>query len=226
MTTKKPKPAKSKSDPTTTINVTEDPNKSPGEQVANALLEHDVRHGIVAGAFAYRMLGKDSELPGLNDSANFVEKRAKAAASGNLDFASHTLASQALSLDAMFTEFARIASMNIGYIEAAETFARLAMKAQAQSRATLEALAKLHQPREQTVKHVHVNEGGQAVVADHFHAGGNENAESIKQSDAAAAAGQCAALSSPDPQGLGVPIPSREREAAMSYARRDESRGA
>lgn len=36
-------------------------------------------------------------------------------------------------------------------------------------RATLEALAKLHQPREQTVKHVHVNEGGRAIVADQIH---------------------------------------------------------
>lgn len=221
--TPKPKPAKPKGDPATTINVTEDSNKTPREQVAEALLEYDVRHGVVAGAFAYRMLGKDAELPGLNDSANFVEKRGKAAASGNLDFASHTLASQALSLDAMFTEFARIASMNIGYTDAAETFARLAMKAQAQSRATLEALAKLHQPREQTVKHVHVNEGGQAVVADHFHAGGKENGKSNEQSVATGAAGECAALPGPDPQRDGLPIPSREREAAMSYARRDQS---
>ncbi len=46
---------------------------------------------------------------------------------------------------------------------------RLALKVKANSRATLETLAKLHQPREQTVRHVHVNEGGQAVVADNFH---------------------------------------------------------
>lgn len=52
---------------------------------------------------------------------------------------------------------------------ATETYARIAMKAQAQSRATLETLAKLHQPREQTVRHVHVNDGGQAVIADQLH---------------------------------------------------------
>ncbi|OYU35259.1 MAG: hypothetical protein CFE35_09710 [Novosphingobium sp. PASSN1] len=42
-------------------------------------------------------------------------------------------------------------------------YMRLALKAQAACRSTLEALARLHQPREQTVKHVHVSEGGQAV---------------------------------------------------------------
>src|SRR3546814_20499022 len=84
------------------------------------------------------------------------------------------------------------------------------------------ALARLHQPREQTVKHVHVNEGGQAVVADHFHqhTGDRENGKSVKQSAATGAAGTIAALPSPDPLGNGVPIPSREGEAAMQDARR------
>src|SRR3546814_2968257 len=91
---------------------------------------------------------------------------------------------------------------------------RLALKAQAACRSTLEALARLHQPREQTVKHVHVNEGGQAVVADHFHqhTGDRENGKSVKQSDATGAAGTIAALPSPDPLGNGVPIPSRSEE--------------
>lgn len=55
------------------------------------------------------------------------------------------------------------------YPDAAERYMRLALKAQAACRSTLDALARLHQPREQTVKHVHVSDGGQAAVADHFH---------------------------------------------------------
>ena len=84
----------------------------------------------------------------------------------------------------MFAELARRAGNNMGeYINAAERYGRLALKAQSNCRATLEALAKLHQPREQTVKHVHVNEGGQAVVADHIHqhTGGRENAKTNGQ---------------------------------------------
>lgn len=80
---------------------------------------------------------------------------------------------------------------------------RLALKAPSASRTTLEALAKLHQSREQTVRHVHVNQGGQAAVADrfHHHAGGSENAESVKQSHATGPAGECAALFGADASG-------------------------
>ena len=66
-----------------------------------------------------------------------------------------------------------------------------------------------HRPREQTVRHVHVNEGGQAVIADqfHHHAGGSENGKSVKQCHATGAAGESAALSGPDAGGNGMPIP-------------------
>lgn len=87
------------------------------------------------------------------------------------------------------------------------------MKAQAGSRAAIEALAKLHQPREQTVRHVHVNEGGQAVIADefHHHEGGRENGQSSRQPHTPGnhTADASPALPSPDPLGPTVPIPSR-----------------
>ena len=87
-----------------------------------------------------------------------------------MTMATRILASQATSLDAMFTELARRASVNMAeYPQAMERYMRLAFKAQSASRSTLEALARLHQPREQTVRHVHVNDGGQAVIADQFH---------------------------------------------------------
>lgn len=120
--------------------------------------------------------------------------------------------------------------MNMGeYLGPTETYARIAMKAQAQSRATLEALAKLHQPREQTVRHVHVNEGGQAVIADqfHHHTGGHENGQSAEQplATGTGAAGTGPALPSPDPLGNGVPIPCSERKRPVPNARRQRQRG-
>ncbi|MBL0001347.1 MAG: hypothetical protein IPO97_10390, partial [Sphingomonadales bacterium] len=63
------------------------------------------------------------------------------------------------------------------YLRSQRTFGGIAMKARAQSRATDRGVGN-HQPREQTVRHVHVNEGkGQAVIADQFHnhTGGKEN---------------------------------------------------
>jgi hypothetical protein len=142
--------------------------------------------------------------------------------------ANRLLASQALTLDNIFTDMARRMALNMGeYLGATETYARIAMKAQAQSRATLEALAKLHQPREQTVRHVHVNEGGQAVIADqlHSHTGGAKNGAIDDQCHGAAtgAAGVGPALLGADPCGNGVPIPSREGPEKVPNARRDES---
>ena len=109
------------------------------------------------------------------------------------------------------------------YPDAADRYMRLSLKAQAACRSTLEALARLHQPREQTVKHVHVNEGGQAVVADHFHhqAGGKQNAKSNEQSHAATQAGERPALSSPDPLRNALPVSGRKRAEAVQNARGD-----
>lgn len=141
-----------------------------------------------------------------------------------MQIASRLLASQAISLDAMFTDLARRSASNFGsYPDAADRYMRLALRAQSNCRTTVEALAKLHQPREQTVRHVHVNEGGQAVVAEHFHnhAGGNENAKTVKQSDATRTAGKRAALPSQDAQRNGVPITSSKRAQKVPNARRD-----
>lgn len=139
--------------------------------------------------------------------------------------ASELLTAQALTLDAMFTELARRSVLNMGdYINASEIYARLALKAQANSRAAIEALVRLHQPREQIVKHVHVNQGGQAVVSDqfHHHSGAEENGNPSEQSHATEPAGKCSALPSPDPLRDGMPIPGCKRKAKVPNARRDQ----
>ncbi|KEO87820.1 hypothetical protein EH30_00120 [Erythrobacter sp. JL475] len=145
---------------------------------------------------------------------------------GDKSLASDILAAQAVTLDTMFTELARRSAVNMGeYLDASERYMRLALKAQANCRTTLEALAKLHQPREQTVKHVHVNEGGQAVVADQFHqhGGGSENGKSSEQSHATGASGESPAMLGQDAEGNGVPIPGGEGPEAVQNARRDQS---
>ena len=169
------------------------------------------------------MEGSGSALE-LMDLADLIDRRAEFAASGNLGFASAMLAAQATTLDTMFTELARRSALNLGqYIEAGERYARLAFKAQANCRATLEALAKLHQPREQTVRHVHVNEGGHAIVADNFHhhTGGAANAENAEQSHATGGAGGSPALPCQDALGDIMPGAGGSRPTTMSDARRD-----
>lgn len=190
---------------------------------ARALLSPDFRHAAAVSQVLKPYFGSMEGAPGIGDYADAIHERGKAATKNELAFVSRALAAQAVTLDTIFTEMARRMALNMGeYLGATDTYARIALKAQAQSRATLEALAKLHQPREQTVRHVHVNEGGQAVIADqfHHHEGGAENGKSIKQSHATGSAGGSTALPGPDSLGNGVPIPSRQRKAPLQDSRR------
>jgi hypothetical protein len=117
--------------------------------------------------------------------------------------------------------------MDAGYLAAFEIYMRLALKAQAQSRATLEALAKFHQPREQTVRHVHVNEGGQAIVTDEFHqhTGGSGNGKAAEQShEPGAASSGRTALPSKDTSRDDVPVPANQRSEKVPAARRSRRR--
>ena len=215
-------------EPNNRFSVSRGEDETPGFATARSVLAPDFRHAVTATQIHKAQFGGMDGAPGYGDYADAIRATGDVAANGDLAFASRLLSAQAVTLDNIFTEMARRMAINMAeYLGATETYARIALKAQAQSRATLEALAKLHQPREQTVRHVHVNEGGQAVIADqfHHHTGGQENAENADQCQATGAAGPSAALPSPDPLRDSVPVASREREAAMPYARGHESGG-
>ncbi|OHT18890.1 hypothetical protein [Edaphosphingomonas haloaromaticamans] len=199
--------------------------------VAKALLAPDARHSAVIQHLLSAHFGKLASAPGLGDYSDALRKREDEAEKGDLALVSRTLAAQASTLDVIFAEMARRMALNTGeHLGATGIYARIALKAQASSRATLEALAKLHQPREQTVRHVHVNEGGQAVVADqfHHHAGGSENAKSAEQPHApeSGAAGTGSTLPCPDQNGEAVPVASSEGKSPLQDARRKRQRRA
>ncbi len=113
------------------------------------------------------------------------------------------------------------------WVPQVQTFGNLATKLLRASQAQMETLAKLRRGGEQTIRHVHVdNRGGQAVIAENVQTGGRENGKIDEQSQTTKAVGASATLLSQDPQGNGVPIPSREGATAMQDARRDKSRRA
>lgn len=158
------------------------------------------------------------------ETFNVLREQADAAKDGNLSHYRAMLAMQADSLNSLFTELARRAAINMGdYLNATQTYLRLGLKAQAQCRTTIETLERMTAGHVQTVKHVHVNEGGQAVIADqfHHHGGGRKNGEGSEQPHATGtgAAGGGPALSGPDPLGGTVPVPGGERQVAMQNAR-------
>lgn len=210
------------------LKLAEEEGTPHAKALARVTFDPLARHAILASSFASKAFG--NRCAPLVDRLEVLDEELAKAANGNLNLASRILASQAVSLDVLFTEMARRSGNNMGqYPDAADRYMRLALKAQSNCRATLEALAKLHQPREQTVRHVHVNEGGQAVIADqfHHHAGGKENARSADQPHAPGTgpAGTSPALPGPDPLGQGVPITGGEGQPAMPNARGSQFRG-
>lgn len=158
-----------------------------------------------------------------------LSEKGEAATAGELSHYKAMLASQSDTLNSVFTEMARRAALNMGeYIGATESYMRLALKAQAQCKANIEALDRLSSGRVQTVRHVHVNEGGKAVIADefHHHTGGRENGKSNEQPHATGTAGESPALSGPHPIGQAVPIPGGKGEREVPHARREGQRRA
>lgn len=209
-----------------TANAPEKASTNPPELMARAMLDPYFRHTAVAVGSARKALGWGA---GDDVAAAYpasIRDRCIKAEQGNLMEASHMLMAQALTLDTIFTELANSAVRSAS-VDATERFMRLALKAQANGRATLEALTKLHQPREQIVRHIHVNDGGQAVIADEFHhhaAAGGTGENYVGQPHATGTAGASTTLFGSDPVREAMPVPSREGQAALPHARRQGKR--
>ncbi len=192
------------------------------KNLAECAVAPALRHAHLIGSFSEPVMGNEANW---TDNVEALGDKMRDVARGNKRTTSNMLTAQAITLDTVFTEMLRRAGNNMGqFPDAAERYMRMAMKAQAQSRATLDTLARLHQPREQTVKHVHVGAGGQAVVADefHHHAQRGSNAESTDQAQAAHNLSECAAMLGQDPAGNGVPIASSPWKEPVQDARRRE----
>ena len=101
----------------------------------------------------------------LIESVRVTTEKVCAVQAGNLAGLEATLAAQALALDAIFNEMARRAAANMGeYLNATEIYLRLALKAQAQCRATLQTLAEVKNPQPVAfVKQANIANGPQQV---------------------------------------------------------------
>lgn len=83
------------------------------------------------------------------------------------------LAAQTIALNAVFSDIAwRAARNTMEYLPATETYLRLALKAQAQCRATIEALAEIKNPRPVAfVKQANIAQGTSALNISDRNAG-------------------------------------------------------
>ena len=94
-----------------------------------------------------------------------LRAQCRAVAGGDLSRAETMLVAQAHMLDVLFAALTRRAAANMGaYMETAERYLRLALKAQAQARATIETLALLKNPAPTVIaKQANVTSGPQQV---------------------------------------------------------------
>jgi hypothetical protein len=105
--------------------------------------------------------------------------------------------------------------------EAMREYGNMATKLTRTFTTQMKALSDWRRGGEQVVRHVHVNEGGQAVVAETINIGGRQNEETFKQAHEQHAQGaRGSAMLSNDPQRDEVPVPSDEQQEAVPAPRR------
>jgi hypothetical protein len=98
---------------------------------------------VYAGSFL-----SDVHKRGPNEFVAELRKHAEAVTAGNLSRLEQMLTAQAHSLDALFYSLVRRARANIveGYVDVGETYMKLALRTQAQCRATAEGIATIKNP--------------------------------------------------------------------------------
>jgi len=135
--------------------------------MANAYTDHaEVRHACALDRYTSNKKEGESSIPDWMGSL-MCDCNAIAELGDNTKII-NMLYSQAVTLDAMFVELARRAAGGFSesqYFEAAKMFAQLALKAQNQSRATLQTLGEILNPKSITItRNLQANVANQQIV--------------------------------------------------------------
>lgn len=147
-------------DKTKVLTITKTPDQTEAQAVAWVAVNPETNAATVIDAYQGNILGNDINLMALIEALRQSTQQSKA---GDLSHLEAMLISQATALQAMFTNFARRAATqkNLPHLEA---YMGIALKAQAQSRATISALVDLKYPRQATfVKQANIANGPQQV---------------------------------------------------------------
>ncbi len=135
--------------------------KSRERAMAELALNPVMTNASIARTFAKDSMGTID----LTESLAVMREKVERVKAGDLSEVEATLILQAVALDTIFNNLARRAAVNIGeHLNAADTYLRLALKAQGQCRATLETLAEIKNPRAVAfVKQANIAHGAQQV---------------------------------------------------------------
>ncbi len=149
-----------KNDKSRSVSIPATPDKSHDALLAELALGGVMNSATLAVDFSKGNYGELS----LMECIGELSKKTRAVHKGNLQDAETLLTAQAFALDAIFMSLARRAQLNMGeYIDAADRYMRLALKAQGQCRATLETLANIKNPPVVVARQANIAHGPQQV---------------------------------------------------------------
>lgn len=135
--------------------------KSEDRMLTDLIADGEATNASLALQFVYAEHGEGS----LTDMVASLRAHGEAVNRGDLSAAERMLNAQAVALNTLFSEMARRAALNMGaHLSATEAYMRLALKAQAQCRATLETLAAVKNPPVLFARQANINHGGQQQV--------------------------------------------------------------
>jgi hypothetical protein len=119
----------------------------------------------VQAAYTVSKIEKGGDLNALVEALQTQSKRASSGDTGRME---EMLITQAHTLDLIFNNLTRraVANMQEGYVPIAETYLRLALKAQSQSRASIESLAQIKNPLVVYARQANFASGPQQVIND------------------------------------------------------------
>jgi hypothetical protein len=123
------------------LQIVMEPGETPESMLARAVVRPTVKAATTIKSFetVFGEVDLTSLVGALNTQVDALLR-------GELGRAEEILLTQAQTLDTAFHKLLRVAGDNLSNLEAADTFARLALRAQSQSRATLETLAVIKNP--------------------------------------------------------------------------------
>ena len=135
-----------------------------GENFGRAIAGAVARGLVTNASTVIRFESHEHKGLSLTEMTRELRALGEAVNGGDLSTLERTLTAQALSLNAIFGELARIAQCNLFKVpEVAERYLRLALKAQGQSRATVETLAAMKNPPVVFARQANISNGPQQV---------------------------------------------------------------
>jgi len=161
----KPKP-KAPAPKAQNLTIATEPGKSREAQIASVATSASVPAALVITQFSKGLISDVS----LAEVIGSLTEHAGKIKGGDLARVEAMLGGQAAALNTMFAELARRGAVNMGeYIGAAETYLKLALRAQSQCRATLETLAAIKNPPVVFAKQANIAHGPQQVNNETAH---------------------------------------------------------